>query len=235
MQEVRSERKKTVGLLVLVAAGLLTLPAALLVPDLLTLPAALLVPDLAFPTGLPPVETAIVSANTPGTMTAIFEMYGILPTDGSRAFGYGVMTSDGSHMIVTTTHAGILDSEAQKSAADPVFHNHFVLLTDASTVSQCNANGGIGGARLQVAALTFQSPGNVYIDGSHVIHTHVILTNVPDNFNMDNALGGTMSGSRGGNVESAVSFTLEPVFDESGNLTNVCVENITKAHKLNIE
>lgn len=221
MQKLGSERKKTVGLIALVAVGLIALPVAILVPDL-----AILKDHLA-------IGTAMVSADPAGKITAIFETHGVVPTDGSDdAFGYGVMTSDGSHMIVTTTHAGVLDSETQKSTNDPVFHNHFVVLTDASAVSQCDANGAIGGARLQVAALTFQSPGNVFIDSSHLIHSHVLLTDVPNSFSMDNALGGTMSGNRGDNVVRVVSFTLEPVFDESGNLTNVCVEKITPADTL---
>lgn len=47
--------------------------------------------------------------------------------DGSGgALGYGIINSQG--VIVTSTHKGILDSELQSNAKDPVFHNHYVLL-----------------------------------------------------------------------------------------------------------
>src|SRR5215203_1374745 len=77
------------------------------------------------------IEQAEVSAN--GELEARLITEGLLiPTDGSEgAFGYGILTEDGDDAIlVATTHAGVLDSEAQRFIEDPIWHNHFVKLGD---------------------------------------------------------------------------------------------------------
>ncbi|MDQ5860128.1 MAG: hypothetical protein M3278_04055, partial [Thermoproteota archaeon] len=55
------------------------------------------------------IEKAEVSAN--GELEATLFTEGLLiPTDGSEgAFGYGILTDDGDAILVSTTHAGVLD------------------------------------------------------------------------------------------------------------------------------
>src|SRR5215216_8004640 len=73
-----------------------------------------------------------------------FETSGEIPEDGSEgAFGYGVVTLvDGTlNVIATTTHEGLFDSVVQAQEGDiysPVFHNHFVELTNNAL---CNDTG----------------------------------------------------------------------------------------------
>ena len=54
-----------------------------------------------------------------------------IPTDGTGgAFGYGAFITD-TTLVAVTTHGGVgPDSEEQEDAADPVFHSHFLVLTD---------------------------------------------------------------------------------------------------------
>jgi len=142
-------------------------------------------------------------------------------TDG--AFGYGVLNA-GDSIMVATTHSGVLDSELQISDADPTWHNHYVMLnTDQGTVpAECAGNAALGGARVEVAALTFESPGEVKIDGASIK-----MEDLPGVFAGTNALTGAgQTFSPGTTADTAVSFTLNPLFDGDV-LTNVCVENIT--------
>jgi hypothetical protein len=79
----------------------------------------------------------------------------LIPTNGTEGtFGYGVLMDEGDTILVTHTHPGILDSEAQSFIEDPVWHNHFVKLGD---VEQCEEDQGI-------IDITWQSPGVVTID-----------------------------------------------------------------------
>lgn len=88
--------------------------------------------------------------------TIFFKTRGEIPTDGSAgAFGYGVVLSDGK-AIVTTTHAGVLDSEAQQSILDPIFHNHFVQLAENT---ECISDTAVGD-------LSFESPGEVKVQNN---------------------------------------------------------------------
>ncbi|HJU95454.1 MAG TPA: hypothetical protein VJ643_05420, partial [Nitrososphaera sp.] len=76
----------------------------------------------------------------------------LIPTDGSEgAFGYGILTDDGDAILVSTTHAGVLDSEEQSTIEDSIWHNHFVRL---GNVEQCGGDQG-------VIDITWQSPGEV--------------------------------------------------------------------------
>ncbi|MCG8325965.1 MAG: hypothetical protein MI673_10650, partial [Thiotrichales bacterium] len=86
---------------------------------------------------------------------AKFKSKAKIPKDGSGgAFGYGIISGAGLEAIaVTTTHAGVKDSEAQSDASDPVFHNHYVALQD----SQTDGTGLCSG--LEVRDITFQEPG----------------------------------------------------------------------------
>jgi hypothetical protein len=70
-----------------------------------------------------------------------------------------------SALIVTTTHAGVLDSSVQNNKNDPVWHNHFVSLIPPPPGSLCAK----AGAPFQVDKLTFNQPGRVTVTpGNHV-------------------------------------------------------------------
>jgi hypothetical protein len=132
-----------------------------------------------------------------------------IPQDGSEgAFGYGVILSDGN-VIVTTTHAGVLDSKLQVDINDPVFHNHFVELT---TNANCTGEGMEPG--FAIADLTFESPGDVIIDNNKAI-----LKNLPA------TSGGITPGSE---VEAVASFILRPLIDltVAPPAVTVCVEDV---------
>lgn len=148
---------------------------------------------------------------------------GVVPKDGSGgAFGYGILTEAGfDGVIVTTTHAGVRDSEVQDDASDPVFHNHYVeLATGLSGLCQGP----------EVADLTFESPGDV-----NVLQRLVVMDDLPFSFSGTSALTDEpLTITPGGNVEDVVSFTLEPKFDDEGSLAAVCVNGITSAERLNV-
>ena len=63
--------------------------------------------------------------NTNGGLNAFLKTHRLIPENGQGgAFGYGILTTntrtgDGS-LIVTTTHAGVLDSAEQRDINDPV-------------------------------------------------------------------------------------------------------------------
>jgi hypothetical protein len=133
-----------------------------------------------------------------------------IPQDGSEgAFGYGVILSDGK-VIVTTTHAGVLDSRLQLGDINnPVFHNHFVELT---TNANCTGEGMNPG--FAVADLTFESPGDVIIDNNKAI-----LKNLP----------ATSDGiTPGSEVQAVASFILRPLIDltVAPPAVTVCVEDV---------
>lgn len=165
------------------------------------------------------------------TIEAKLETGDDIPTDG--AFGYGLLTGDTSDagalitgVIVATTHGGVLDSEDQENAADPIWHNHLVDLTVADPgVCAPNTNlGQFGSPALEVAAITFESPGEVNVD-----ENRIKIEEIP--FTFDGTLPPVLGGapvtiSPGGDVTLAVSFTLKPVFNSEEVLTNVCVENL---------
>jgi hypothetical protein len=150
--------------------------------------------------------------------------HGIIPTDGTGgAFGYGILTDAGlDGVIVTTTHGGVLDSEKQSSAADTVFHNHYVKL--GTGVS------GLCGDDAEVVDITFQSPGAVAISGNKVK-----LGPEPFSFTGTSSLSGDpLTVTPGSDVQDVVSFKLDPKFDNEGNLAAVCVTDITSAVGLQI-
>jgi hypothetical protein len=156
-------------------------------------------------------------------LEARFITGGPIPTNGTEgAFGYGILTDDpldeastlsGNVSLVTHTHAGVLDSEEQSSAEDPIWHNHFVRL---GNVEQC-------GEDLGVIDITWQSPGEVRIDSNNATISQIptngfegrdSITNEPLSMTLDKA-------------GSAFSFRLNPVLGEDGLLEAVCVTDIT--------
>ena len=124
---------------------------------------------------------------------------------------------EGDTILVTHTHPGILDSEAQSFIEDPVWHNHFVKLGD---VEQCEEDQGI-------IDITWQSPGVVTIDDNAAR-----ISDVPtDEFEgWDSITGEPLSMMLGEDVANVISFKLDPVFGENG-LEAVCVTDIRSAEE----
>ena len=143
-----------------------------------------------------------------------------VPTDGSGgAFGYGVITSAGlSAIIVTTTHAGVLDSVAQENADDPVFHNHYVALENLPDDPACPG--------LQVVDISFQEPGDVDVSGHGVV-----MEDTPYYFGGTHSLTEAhISFQANEGIENVVSFVIDPV-DADGNTSTtdiaaVCINDV---------
>jgi hypothetical protein len=147
----------------------------------------------------------------------------LIPTDGSEgAFGYGILTEDGDAILVSTTHAGVLDSEEQNYILDPTWHNHFVRLGD--DVAECGEDQG-------VVDITWQSPGQVEINDNGAR-----ISDVPtDEFQGWHSITGEdLSMTLGEDVSNVVSFRLDPVFDEENGLQAVCVTDITPAEDVDL-
>src|ERR687890_2082627 len=167
------------------------------------------------------IEKAEVSAN--GELEATLTTEGVIPTDGSEgAFGYGILTDDGDAILVSTTHAGVLDSEEQDYILDPTWHNHFVTLNE--DIEQCSPDPGVGD-------ITWQSPGEVEIDDNNAE-----ISDVPtDEFEGWHSITGEeLSMTLGEDVSDVVSFRLDPVFDEENGLQAVCVTDITPAEDIDV-
>jgi hypothetical protein len=141
-----------------------------------------------------------------------------IPINGTGgAFGYGILTDDGDTILVTHTHPGVMDSEAQRFMEDPVWHNHFMKL---GHVEQCDEDQG-------VINITWQSPGVVTIDDNAAK-----INNVPtDEFEGWHSITGEpLSMMLGDDVSDVISFKLDPVFGEEG-LEAVCVTDIRSAEE----
>jgi hypothetical protein len=166
------------------------------------------------------IDKAIV-AKAVNKVQAVLQAHGHIPKDGNGgAFGYGILTTQGpSAIMVSTTHAGVLDSKEQRNANDPIWHNHYVSLGEDS--ENCGANPA-------VTSITFQSPGEVIVNKNKAV-----LSNLPSTFKGTNALtGAPLTLSPGTNVQNVVSFVLEPIFNNAGGLEAVCVADITPADKI---
>jgi hypothetical protein len=166
------------------------------------------------------IQRAEVATN--GALDATLITEGEIPTDGTEgAFGYGILTNDGDAILVSTTHAGVLDSEEQNYILDPTWHNHFVRLGD---VEQCKGN-------LGVVDITWQSPGEVGIDDNNAE-----ISDVPtDEFEGWHSITGEeLSMTLGEDVSNVVSFRLDPVFDKETGLEAVCVTDITPAEDIDV-
>jgi hypothetical protein len=165
------------------------------------------------------IERANVLTNDDDDFTIELTVEGLLiPTNGTEGtFGYGVLMDEGDTILVTHTHPGILDSEAQSFIEDPVWHNHFVKLGD---VEQCEEDQGI-------VDITWQSPGVVTIDDNAAR-----ISDVPtDEFEgWDSITGEPLSMMLGEDVANVISFKLDPVFGENG-LEAVCVTDIRSAEE----
>ena len=160
------------------------------------------------------IERANVLTDGDDELTTTLNVEGLLiPINGTGgAFGYGILTDDGDTILVTHTHPGVMDSEAQKFIEDPVWHNHFVKLGD---VEQCGKHQG-------VIDITWQSPGEVRINNDSAS-----VSDIPtDQFEgWDSITGEPLSMMLGDDVSDVISFKLDPVFGEDG-LEAVCVTDI---------
>jgi hypothetical protein len=168
------------------------------------------------------IQNARVSADD-DELNARLITEGVVPTDGSEgAFGYGILTEDGDAILVSTTHAGVLDSEKQDYILDPTWHNHFVRLSE--DVEQCGTDPG-------VADITWQSPGEVRINDNRAR-----ISDVPtEEFEGWHSITGEeLSMTLGEDVSNVVSFRLDPVFDEETGLEAVCVTDITPAEDIDV-
>jgi len=166
------------------------------------------------------IREATIDA-TSEEMSAFLETHGHIPTNGDGgAFGYGVLTTEGlDAVVVSTTHAGVQDSEEQTNTNDPVWHNHFVTLAQDS--DNC-------GNDLKVEAITFQSPGQVDVNDNNAD-----LTEIPASFSGTDALSGDdLTIEPGTDVDDVVSFKLAPQFNDDDELESVCVTDIKSAESI---
>ena len=166
------------------------------------------------------IREATIGADS-DEMSAFLETHGHIPTNGDGgAFGYGVLTDEGlDAVVVSTTHAGIQDSEEQSNASDPVWHNHYVTLSQDS--DYC-------GNDSKVESITFESPGQVDIRDYNAD-----LTKLPSSFSGTGALSGAdLTIKPGTSVKDVVSFKLAPQFNDNGELEAVCVTNLQSAENI---
>ena len=166
------------------------------------------------------IREATIDAD-PDEMSAFLETHGHIPTNGDGgAFGYGVLTDEGlDAVVVSTTHAGVQDSEEQSNASDPVWHNHYVTLSQDS--DYC-------GNDSKVESITFESPGQVDIRDDNAD-----LTKLPSSFSGTDALSGAdLTIKPGTSVKDVVSFKLAPQFNDNGELEAVCVTNLQSAENI---
>ena len=166
------------------------------------------------------IEGANASIDDDDELTIELTVEGLrIPTNGTEgAFGYGILTDEGDAILVAHTHREVMDSEAQSSIEDPVWHNHFVKLGD---VEQCGEDQGI-------IDITWQSPGEVRINNDSAS-----ISDIPtDEFEgWDSITGEPLSMMMAEDVDDVISFKLDPVFDEENGLEAVCVTDIRSAEE----
>ncbi len=157
------------------------------------------------------IRVAIVNTNAEKVTGGQITADAFIPQRGQAdfAFGYGIITQEG--VIVSTTHAGVLDSEKQNgNANNPVFHNHYVTLKQDQ--ADCGKNPK-GQPNLAVDKITFKSPGKIFVFGNTIL-----LSNLPK----------TSEGiSQNNDVVDVVSFKLKP-----GTNNAVCVTDIKPAKRV---
>lgn len=164
---------------------------------------------------------------TNSTLNANLTSDNEIAQDGSKgAMGIAIISDKGfESIVVSTTHGGVLDSEKQTNADDPVWHNHFVkLVVNNSTSSKCGSNP-------QVEGLTFQSPGDLSVN-----NTNLQLSNIPHKFDAINSLdNNSLSFEQGNTVDKVVSFKLQPHSDAQNAVEAVCVTDIQPVGNLKVE
>jgi hypothetical protein len=149
-----------------------------------------------------------------------------IPLNGTEgAFGYGLRTEGGGDddtILVAHSHAGLLDSEDQRSIEDAGWHTHLIRLGD---VEQCEEDKGI-------VDITWQSPGEVNIDDETATIRGVPTDEIEG---WDSITGENISMALGEGVNEAISFKLEPVYgggeDDDDGLEAICVTDIRSAEE----
>jgi hypothetical protein len=139
------------------------------------------------------------------------------------AFGYGAITDSGDVIVATTHGVGVYDSEDQVDGNDPIWHNHYVtLIFDEDCVSPVNPDG------LAVGDITFESPGEVEINGNSAE-----LKQVPASFDGTDARTLGALDIDAGTPVAVASFTLS--VPNYPSLDAVCVDNVTVADEEDLE
>lgn len=196
------------------------IPSILLLLILVASPVALVFASTESNDDFLNIREATIDADS-DEMSAFLKTHGHIPTNGDGgAFGYGILTTEGlDAVVVSTTHAGVLDSEEQDNADDPVWHNHFVTLAEDS--DNC-------GNDPAVQSITFESPGQVDINDNNAD-----LTQIPASFSGTDALSGDdLTIEPGTDVDDVVSFKLAPQFSDDDELEAVCVTDIQYAENI---
>jgi len=186
---------------------------------------------LAFPLGLAGAVSDYLGINAKQSSInfgptdldkSVIATFGDIPRQGQGgAFGYGVLTSGGDSIIVTTTHPGVLDSALQKGDINsPVWHNHYVKLgSDPNCVGSTNPTG------LSVADISYESPGKVNVEGKKAVLKDVPTGAQSEHFGLaPNAVHSFNVGTSGNTL---VSFTLSIVGSGPYGPGAVCVNNVS--------
>jgi hypothetical protein len=162
------------------------------------------------------IKVAIVDTNKQRVTNGQFTTEAFIPQNGQGgAFGYGIITGEGT-VIVSTTHAGVLDSKLQDGNKNsPIFHNHYVTLIGDAT--HCGTTNGV--ANPAVDKITFKSPGNILVAGNTILLSNLPKTSEGISQNSDIHQG-------------VVSFKLNPIKNAQGQLQAVCVTDIQPAKKV---
>jgi hypothetical protein len=115
------------------------------------------------------IKKVIVKGDSDVITDIIYKTGGFIPHDETvEPFGYGVITEVPSqtgtgtelNVIATTSHAGLLDSEAQEGDPDnPILHNHYAVL---GSNPACGSNPSI-------EALSEEVLGQVLVKGKTII------------------------------------------------------------------
>lgn len=155
------------------------------------------------------IRVALVYTNAEKVTGGQFTADALIPQNGGGQaqlkFGYGIITGEG--VIVSTSHAGVLDSEKQKgNPNNPVFHNHYVALKEDAAECKVAPN-------LKVDTITFESPGKIFVFGNTIL-----LSNLPKS---------SEGISQNNDIKGVVSFKLTP-----GENNAVCVTDVKPVKKV---
>jgi hypothetical protein len=170
------------------------------------------------------LKKVIVKDDGDAITDIIYKTGGFIPQDDEAVepFGYGVVTEVPSqtgtgtelNVIATTSHAGILDSEAQEGDEDnPILHNHYAVL----------GNNPACGTNPSIAALSEEEPGQVFVKGKTVL-----VKDLPPFASAEVESPGMMTEiieiTPGNDIQFVASFTLQVVPPASpGSDPVVCV------------
>ena len=159
------------------------------------------------------IKKVIVNDDGKAITDIIYKIGGFLPHyETVKPFGYGVITKVGTefNVIATTSHAGLLDAEAQEGDANnPILHNHYAVL--GSNPTACGMNPSI-------VSLTEDEFGEVVVKGKTII-VKDLLPSVPVD---------SPQITPGNDIEYVASFQLKPVGSA------VCVIPVEKIDKRTI-